>query len=70
MLSKNVNNKKCAPKFVFFNEKKSESFGWFLALKIDFESHISALLTPPYYNNLQNSMISFDYTWILAPKPS
>ena len=21
-LSKNVNNKKCAPKFVFFNEKK------------------------------------------------
>ena len=24
MLSQNVNNKKCAPKFVFFNEKKSE----------------------------------------------
>ena len=23
MLSKNVNNKKCAPKFVFFNEKKN-----------------------------------------------
>ena len=22
MLSKNVNNKKCAPKLVFFNEKK------------------------------------------------
>ena len=26
MLSINVNNKKCAPKFVFFNEKKSERF--------------------------------------------
>ena len=24
VLSKNANNKKCAPKFVFFNEKKSE----------------------------------------------
>ena len=24
MLSKNVNNKKCAPKFVFINEKKIE----------------------------------------------
>ena len=24
MLSKNGNNKKCAPKFVFFNEKKIE----------------------------------------------
>jgi hypothetical protein len=24
MLSKNVNNKKCAPKLVFFNEKKIE----------------------------------------------
>ena len=28
MLSKNVNNKKCAPKLVFFNEKKNkERFG-------------------------------------------
>ena len=24
MLLKNVNNKKCAPKFIFFNEKKIE----------------------------------------------
>ena len=24
ILSKNVNNKKCAPKFVFFNEKKNQ----------------------------------------------
>ena len=24
------------------------------------------ILTPPYYTNLQNSMISFDYSWFLA----
>jgi hypothetical protein len=24
MLSTNVNNKKCAPKFIFFNEKKNQ----------------------------------------------
>ena len=32
ILSKNVNNKKCAPKLVFFNEKKKdkEKFGRFL----------------------------------------
>ena len=33
ILSKNVNNKKCAPKLVFFNEKKnvkdSDDFGTF-----------------------------------------
>ena len=29
-LSENVNNNKCAPKFVLFNEKKSERFGRFL----------------------------------------
>ena len=26
MLSKNISNKRCAPKFVFFNEKQSERF--------------------------------------------
>ena len=26
MLSKNVNNKKCAPQLVFFNEKKIEKY--------------------------------------------
>ena len=26
MLSKNVNNKKCAPKFILFNEKKIEKY--------------------------------------------
>ena len=43
MLSKNINNKKCAPKFVFFNEKKSERFGLFLIKKIDFENQFWAL---------------------------
>ena len=43
--------KKCAPQFVFFNEKK-----------IDFESQIFAL----FDTNSHNSMISFDYSWFLA----
>ena len=44
MLSKNVNNKKCAPKLVFFNEKKIEKdLTDFWTWKIDFESQILAL---------------------------
>ena len=35
--------KKCAPRSIFFNEKKIESFGRFLMLKIDFENQILAL---------------------------
>ena len=42
-LSKNVNNKKCAPKLIFFNEKKIERFGQFLMQKIDFESQKFAI---------------------------
>ena len=67
ILSKNVNNKKCAPKLVFFNEKKiekdSDNF-WHrkLTLKVKFWH----FLTPPHYTNLQNSMISFDCSWFLA----
>ena len=37
---KNVNNKKPAPKLIFFNEKKSERFVQFLTVKIDIESQI------------------------------
>ena len=44
MLPKSINNKKWTPKFIFFNEKKTESFGRFLTNKIDFESQI---LAPP-----------------------
>ena len=43
MLSKNVNNKICAPKFIFFNEKKSERFQWFLSRKLTLENQILAL---------------------------
>ena len=59
--------KKCAPKFVFFNEKiiqKDSDDFWRrkLTLKVRFQH----FLTPPHYTNLQNSMISFDYSWFLA----
>ena len=40
MLSKNVITKKYAPKIVFFDEKKSERFEWFLTYKIDSENQI------------------------------
>ena len=40
---RSANNKKCAPKLIFFNEKKWEIIGWFLTYKIDFESQILAL---------------------------
>ena len=44
MFKKNVNNKKCAPKLVFFNEKNNwERFRWICTSKIDFEIHILAL---------------------------
>ena len=47
--------KKCAPKLVFFNEKKNwERLRWFLKKKIDFESQI---LAPPHYTNSQISII-------------
>ena len=60
MLSKNVNNKKFASKFVFFNEKKSERFGWFLKVKF------WHLLTARHYSNYQNLVISFHYSWFLT----
>ena len=59
--------KKCAPKLIFFNEKKiekdSEDF-WHrkLTLKVKFW----LFLTPPHYTNSQNSIISFGYVDFLA----
>ena len=41
--SKNVHNKKCAPKIIFFNRKEIERFGSFLLQKIDFESQNFAI---------------------------
>ena len=61
MLSKNVNNKKCAPKIVSFSEKKIRK------IRMIFEvEHLKAkfwpFLTPHHYTNLQNSMISVNYS--------
>ena len=39
-------------------EKDSDHF---ITYKIDFESQVSSLLTPPHYTNSQNSIISFRY---------
>ena len=48
-------------------KKNWERFWWFLTWKIDFESQIKALLTPPHYTNSQNSIISFGYLcWFLS----
>ena len=65
LLSKNVNYKKSAPKFVFFNEKKMRKspmiFGienWVLKVKF------FHFLTPRPYANSQNSIIS-----LRSPKP-
>ena len=66
-LSKNVNNKQCTPKLIFFNEKKiqkdSDDF-WHrkLTLKVKFWY----FLTAPHYSNFQNFLISFEYSWFLA----
>ena len=50
-LSKNVNNIKCAPKLVIFNEKKKEK-------DLDYESQILALFDGSPL--IQNSIISFE----------
>ena len=58
ILSKNVNDKKCAPKLIFFNEKKIEKdcddfWHGKLTLKVKFWH----FLKPPHYTNSQNSII-------------
>ena len=42
MLSKSANNKKCAPKLAFFNEKKIREIWIILDTDMDFESQILA----------------------------
>ena len=61
MLSKNVNNKKCAPKLIFFNEKKNEK-DWddFCRRKLTLKVKFWHFLTPPHQPNSQNSIISFE----------
>ena len=48
-LSKNVNNKKCTPKIVLFNEKKVRKICRKLTLKVRFWH----FLTPPHHTNLK-----------------
>jgi hypothetical protein len=62
MLSKNVNNKKCAPKFVLFSKNLDDFWHRKLTLKVIFRH----FFTSSHYTNSQNSMISFDYSSFLA----
>ena len=58
----NVNNKKWAPKLIFFNDKKIEKdFDDFIVNKSTLKVKLRHFLTSPYYNNSQNSKISFGY---------
>jgi hypothetical protein len=59
--SKDVNNKKCALKFVLIHEKNQKDMD-FLHRKLTFKVKCWHFLTPPHYTNLKNSMISFDYS--------
>ena len=56
MLSKNVNNKKCAPKLVFFNEKKWERFGWF-----DIENWLWNQILALFENLLTTPILKIQY---------
>jgi hypothetical protein len=57
ILSKNVNNKKCAPKLVFFNEKKLKK----IQMIFDIESQILALFDSSPL--IQNSKFN-DFHWV------
>ena len=59
MLSKKVNNKKCASKLIFFIEKKLRKIPMIFDIKIDFESQIFALFDSSPL--IQNSIIYFGY---------
>ena len=57
--SKNVNNKKCAPKLVFFNEKNQKDSNYFLQENLTLKVICCHFLTPPHYFN------SFVYSYFL-----
>ena len=64
MSSKNVNNKKCAPKFIFFNEKKNQKDSndfWHrkLTLKVKFWH----FLTPSYTLVKSSRIYTGQYTF-------
>ena len=58
---KNVNNKKHAPKLIFFNEKKLRKILIIFDIKIDFESQIFALFDSSPL--IQNSK-SHNFFWV------
>ena len=61
MLSKNVNNKKCAPILIFFHEKNEKDSDDFRHRKVTLKVKLRNFLTPPHYANSQNSIICFGY---------
>ena len=57
---KNISNKPCAPKIVFFNNEKIRNIQKILTKKIDFESQILALLeTSPLHQFLTKFFLNF-----------
>ena len=67
ILSKNANNKKCASKFVFFNEKKNEKdLDDFWHRKLTLKVKFWHFLTPSRYSNFPNLVFLFEYSWFLA----
>ena len=60
--AKNVNNKKCAPKLIFINEKNVEKvLEDFWRRKLALNVKLRHFSTTPHYTNSQNSIISFGY---------
>ena len=59
---KNVNNKKFAPKLVFFNEKKLKKFRMIFDIEMDFDSQILALFdaSPLHQFSKFNSPVHLD----------
>ena len=62
MSSKNVNNKKCAPKLIFFKEieieKDSDDF---ILRKLTLNVKFWHFMTPLHYTNSSSSIISFGH---------
>ena len=68
MVSKNINNKQCAPKLIFFKDFFFlERFERFLMLKIDFENQILALFDL-YFWSLNKSQKKPIFLEILGTK--
>ena len=64
MSSKNVNNKKCAQKLIFFNEKKMRKISMILNIdhiKLILNVKFWHFLTLLHYTNSQNAKFLFGY---------